>query len=102
MLIDDVVNASGTAAAEQFIASPDLFVQGMLHGGTGTADFVGAAATQNMGGVIHDLASNATPMGAPLAYVAGEEMGSSAVMEGIRKGVAWPFGRLMNVRRKVG
>ena len=52
--------------------------------------------------MIHDLASNATPMGAPLAYVAGEDVGSSAVMEGIRKGVAWPFGRLMNVRRKVG
>ena len=40
MPIDDVVNVSGTAAAEQFIVSPDLFVQGMLHGGTETADFV--------------------------------------------------------------
>jgi hypothetical protein len=98
--IDNVVNVSGTAAAEEFIASPDLFAQGLLHGGMGTADFVGTAATENMGGVIHDLASNATPMGEPLAYIAGEEVGSSAVVEGVRKGVAWPFGQLMNVGKK--
>ena len=100
--IDDVANMSGTAAAEEFIMSPDLFVQGVLHGGVGTAEFVGTAATQNIGGVIHDLASNATPMEEPLAYIAGEEVGSSAAMEVVRKTVAWPFGRLINRRRKVG
>jgi hypothetical protein len=99
--LDDVVNVSGTAAAEQFIASPDLFVQGVIHGSEGTAEFMGTAATQNMGGVINDLAINATPMTDPLAYIAGEEVGSSMVVEVARKTVAWPFGRLMNVRRKV-
>jgi hypothetical protein len=99
--LDDVVNVSGTAAAEQFIASPDLFVQGVLHGSEGTAEFMGTAATQNMGGVINDLAINATPMTEPLAYLAGEEVGSSVVVEGARKTVALPSGRLMNVRRKV-
>jgi hypothetical protein len=99
--LDDVVNVSGTAAAEQFIASPDLFVQGMIHGGEGTADFMATAATHNIGGVINDLAVNATPLTEPLAYLVGEEVGSSAVLEIARKGVALPFGPLMNVRRKV-
>jgi hypothetical protein len=99
--IDDVVNVSGTAAAEQFIMSPDLFVQGVLHGGTGAAEFMGAAATENFGGVIHDLAGNAVPIGEPLAYVAGDEVGLSAMTEASRKMVAWPFGRLMNAGRKV-
>jgi hypothetical protein len=99
--LDDVVNVSGTAAAEQFIASPDLFVQGMLHGGEGTVEFMSTAATQNMGGVINDLAVNATPMTEPLAYIAGVEGGSSGVVELARKTVSAPSGRLMNVRRKV-
>jgi hypothetical protein len=99
--LNDVVNVSGTAAAEQFIASPDLFVQGVLHGGEGTLEFMGTAATQNMGGVINDLAINATPLTEPVAYLAGEEVGSSVVVEMARKTVASPFGRLMNVRRKV-
>ena len=99
--LDDVVNVSGTAAAEQFIASPDLFVQGLLHGSEGTAEFMSTAATQNMGGVINDLAINATPMTEPLAYFAGEEAGSSTVVEVARKTVTWPFGRLINVWRKV-
>ena len=99
--LDDVVNVSGTAAAEQFIASPDLFVQGVLHGSEGTAEFMGTAATQNMGGVINDLAINATPLTEPLAYIAGDEVGSSVVVETAMKAVALPFGRLMNVRRKV-
>jgi hypothetical protein len=99
--LDDVVNVSGTAAAEQFIASPDLFVQGMLHGSEGTAEFMVTAATQNMSGVINDLAVNATPMMEPLAYLAGEEAGSSVVVEIARKTVALPFERLMNVGRKV-
>jgi hypothetical protein len=99
--IDDVVNVSGTEAAQQFIASPDLFVQGMVHGGAGTLDFTCAAATQNMNGVINDLASNATPWGAPLAYVAGEEVGSSAVMEVIRKVASLPFDRMTNMGRRV-
>ncbi|PMD48054.1 hypothetical protein L207DRAFT_521471 [Hyaloscypha variabilis F] len=98
--LDDVVNVSGTAAAEQFIASPDLFVQGMLHGGEGTVEFMSTAATQNMGGVINDLAVNATPMTEPLAYIAGVEVGSSGVVELARKTVSAPSGRLMNVRRK--
>jgi hypothetical protein len=97
---EDIVNVSGTAAAQEFFLSPDLFAQGVLHGGIGTAGFVATAATENMSGVVHDLASNATPMGEPLAYIAGEELGSSAVMEVVRKGVALPFGPLMNVRRK--
>ncbi len=97
---EDIVNMSGTAAAQEFFLSPDLFAQGVLHGGIGTAGFVATAATENMSGVVHDLASNATPMGEPLAYIAGEELGSSAVMEVVRKGVALPFGPLMNVRRK--
>src|ERR1700744_1826312 len=59
--VDEVVNVSGTEAAQQFIASPDLFAQGMVHGGAGTLEFAGAAATHNMNGVINDLASNATP-----------------------------------------
>lgn len=98
--IDDVVNVSGTAAAEQFIMSPDLFVQGVPHGSTGAAEFMGSAATENFGGAIHDLASNAVPMGEPLAYVAGDEVGLSAVPEVSRKVVAWPFGRLMSAGRK--
>jgi hypothetical protein len=99
--MDAVVNVSGTTAAEQLMASPDLFMQGVLHGGAGAASFVGAAATENMGGVIHDLAVHATPMGMPLAYVAGEEVGSSVMIEAIRKGATVPFKPLINVRRIV-
>jgi hypothetical protein len=99
--LDDVVNVSGTEAASQFIASPDLFVQGMVHGGAGTLHFADAAATQNMSGVINELAMNSTPLGEPLAYIAGEEVGSSAVMEATRKVVSAPFKQMNNVGRKV-
>jgi hypothetical protein len=99
--IDEVVNVSGTEAAQQFIASLDLFVQGMVHGSAGTFDFARAAATQNMNGVINDLVSNATPWGEPLAYIAGEEVGASAMMDGIRQGVSMPFNQMINVGKRV-
>jgi hypothetical protein len=97
---DEVIHVSGTEAAQQFVGSPDLFLQGAVHGGAGTLDFAGAAATQNMNGVVHDLASNATPWGTPLAYVAGEQVGSSLMVDGIRQVVSVPFERMIDVGRK--
>jgi hypothetical protein len=99
--MDEVVHVSGPEAAQQFMASPDLFVQGMEQGARGALDFAGAAATQNMNGVIHDLAINATPWGEPLAYVAGEQVGSQAAVEGIRKVAASPFDYMTGVAKKV-
>jgi hypothetical protein len=99
--VDDVVHVSGVEAAHQFIASPDLFVQGMVHGGAGTLDFATSAATQNMNGVVNDLVSNAIPFGEPLAYVAGEEMGSLAMIEVIRQGVSLPSDRIIDMGKKV-
>jgi hypothetical protein len=97
---DEVVHVSGTEAAQQFIASPDMFVHGMMHGGTSTLEFAHASATENMNGVINDLASNATPWGEPLAYIAGEQVGSSATMDVSRKVVSMPFNRMMDVGKR--
>jgi hypothetical protein len=93
--VDDCINTSTEATAQQFLADPGLFMEGVVHGTQSGVGFIDAAVSPT-GNVVNDIANNSMPFGTPAPFVYGAEVGSGIVMEAIRTVPGQALGQLQN------
>jgi len=94
--VDDCINTSMEATAQQFLAGPGLFVEGMVHGAQSGVGFIDAAVSPT-GNVVNEIANNSISFLTPAPFVYGTEVGSGIVMEAVRTLPGRPLGQLQKL-----
>src|SRR5262249_22258893 len=94
--VNDCINASADATAQQFLAAPGLFMEGVVHGTESGVGFIDAAVSPT-GNVVNEIANNSMPFGTPAPFVYGAAVGNGIVVEAVRNVPGQPLERLQNL-----